>query len=33
MFYVAIAADGLTAILAIAALKPLRARHRGLEPG
>jgi OFA family oxalate/formate antiporter-like MFS transporter len=29
VFYVAIAADALTAVLAIAALKPLRARYRG----
>lgn len=29
VFYVAIAADAVTAVLAIAALKPLRARYRG----
>jgi cyanate permease len=29
VFYVAIAADLLTAVLAIAVLKPLRARRRG----
>jgi hypothetical protein len=28
VFYVCIAADALTAVLAIAALKPLRARYR-----